>query len=175
VIVHEVEFISAIKITTMQKNAKWIDALNRLVRINYERVYGYEKAIQDIDHADEDLVTIFNHNASQSRINVHELRQIIHYLGGKPIMDPTTRGKLLRIWMDFKDALISKDRKVVLDACEARELAVQYAYDEVLSNNVLFPNSIRLDIIRQKRLLRNALMDILDASLQRVEEEIMNH
>jgi len=152
------------KLNTMRQKRNWIDALNELVRINYDRVSEYEKAIQDVENEDECLVTLFNHHASMSRLNVHGLRQLIFSFGGEPIMDPVMRGKLLRVWMDFKASLFGKDRKEVLASLENKELKIQQAYDDALSQNTDFPYRIRLSLLKQRQLLRSALISILDAS-----------
>lgn len=164
------------KLNTMRQKRNWIDALNELVRINYDRVSEYEKAIQDVENEDERLVTLFNHHASMSRLNVHGLRQLIFSFGGEPIMDPIMRGKLLRVWMDFKASLFGKDRKVVLANLETQELKVQQAYDDALAQHPNFPYRIRLELLKQRQLLRSAWFSILDASLAQTDvEEIIHH
>lgn len=164
------------KLNTMRQKRNWIDALNELVRINYDRVSEYEKAIQDVENEDERLVTLFNHHASMSRLNVHGLRQLIFSFGGEPIMDPLMRGKLLWVWMDFKASLFGKDRKVVLACLETKELKVQQAYDDTLAQHSDFPYRIRLELLKQRQLLRSAWFSILDASLAQTDiEEILHH
>ncbi len=160
----------------MRQKLNWVDELNGLIRINYDRVSEYEKAIQDVENEDERLVTLFNHHASMSRLNVHGLRQLIFSFEGKPIMDPVMRGKLLRVWMDFKASLFGKDLKLVLACLESKELKVQQAYDDALAQHHDFPYRIRLELLKQRQLLRNALISVLDASMMHgAEEEMINH
>lgn len=156
----------------MQNNEKLVQALNELVSINYDRVFGYEKAIEDVGSNDIDLRTMFNRNASQSRKYVSDLQQTIRSLGGEPVTDSTMRGKLFRVWMDFKATLMGKDRKSVLDSCAYGEEAALKAYDEALQTEAHLPDNIRVSIAEHKQTLTSAHRAIQEAArLQEVVDK----
>lgn len=156
----------------MQNNEKLVQALNELVSINYDRVFGYEKAIEDVGSGDIDLRTLFNRSASQSRKYVSDLQQTIRGLGGEPVSDSTTRGKLFRVWMDFKATVMGKDRKSVLDSCAYGEEAALKAYDEALQTEAHLPDNIRVSIAEHKQALTSAHRAIQEAArLQEVVDK----
>jgi hypothetical protein len=47
----------------MEKNETAIEVLNDLIRINNDRIEGYEKAVNKTNETDVDLRTIFNRMA----------------------------------------------------------------------------------------------------------------
>ena len=57
----------------MSANDKLTEVLNDLIRINNDRVDGYEKASNDIKSYDVDLQTVFAKMASDSRKYTAEL------------------------------------------------------------------------------------------------------
>lgn len=154
----------------MNNNEQLINTLNELVRINYDRVLGYEKAIEDIEREDIDLKAVFNQYAEQSRNCIIDLRRTIQTLGGEPATDSTTRGKLFRIWMDFKATLVTKGRESMLDSCAFGEEAAQSAYNDVLKAAIHLPDDIRIDIVTQQQALKAAHETI--AGLSKLQEKL---
>jgi len=149
----------------MQNNKEeLVDALNELVRINYDRVFGYERAIEDVENADVDLKAVFSKYADQSREYVIHWQQTITSLGGEPVTDSTARGKLHRVWMDFKATLTSNSRQSVLDSCEFGEGASQRAYQEALETEAHLPDNIRQEIAEQKAELKSSHDSMRDAA-----------
>ena len=55
------------------ENEKVIGILNDLVRINQDRVVGYEKAIDELKDGDADLRTLFQRYITESRQYGQEL------------------------------------------------------------------------------------------------------
>ena len=154
----------------MQHNEDLVDTLNELVRINYDRVFGYERAIEDVEDKDVDLKAVFSKYADQSRKYVSHWQQAIRSVGGEPVTDSTMRGKLFRVWMDFKATLSGKDRQSILDSCEFGEDAAQRAYQEALETDAHLPDNIRQEIAEQKAELKSAHDSIRDAA--RLHEKI---
>jgi uncharacterized protein (TIGR02284 family) len=132
------------------QNEKVTGILNDLVRINHDRVAGYEKAIDELKDEDADLKTLFSRYISESRQYARELEQEVVRLGG----DPADSGKVYRVWMDLKAAITGKDRKTILENCEFGEDAAQKAYDTALNSEVDFEPTIRDLLVRQKAGLR---------------------
>lgn len=136
------------------ENEKVIGILNDLIRINHDRVVGYEKAIDELKDEDADLKTLFQRYITESRQYAQELTSEVSRLGGDAADGTTNSGKVYRVWMDLKAAITGKDRKAILDNCEFGEDAAQKAYDTALNADTDFEPSIREVIVRQKATLR---------------------
>jgi len=129
------------------------EAINDLIEINNDRVEGYEKAS---NHAkDEDLRTIFNNMAMQSRRFAGELKERVNLEGDDPAKGTTLKGKIYRVWMDVKDKFSGDNRKAVLQSCEFGEDAAQRAYESVLKDDSV-NGDLRLVIENQKKSLRES-------------------
>ncbi|HEX8316405.1 MAG TPA: PA2169 family four-helix-bundle protein [Flavisolibacter sp.] len=133
---------------------KLANILNDLIRINHDRVVGYEKAIEELKDTDADLKTLFHRYITESRQYAQELTQEVGRLGGDPAEGTTNSGKIYRVWMDLKAAITGKDRKTILDNCEFGEDAAQKAYDLALNSDVDLEPSLRDLIVRQKATLK---------------------
>jgi uncharacterized protein (TIGR02284 family) len=133
---------------------KIIGILNDLVRINHDRVVGYEKAIEELKDEDADLKSLFGRYINESRQYAQELTVEVSRLGGDVAEGTTNSGKIYRVWMDLKAAITGKDRKTILDNCEFGEDAAQKAYDIALNSDVEFEPALRDMIVRQKATLK---------------------
>ena len=136
-------------------NEKVIGVLNDLIRINHDRVVGYEKAIEELKDEDADLKVLFQRYIMQSRECGQELTTEVSRLGGNPADGTTNSGKVYRVWMDLKATITGHDRKTVLDNCEFGEDAAQKAYDTALNTDVDLEPSIRDVIVREKAILKS--------------------
>ena len=103
-----------------------ISALNDLVKINYDRIAGYEKGIEAI--ADEDLKNLFAGYIDQSKNNINEIKEHLHVLGGDPATGTTLAGKVYHTWIDVKARFTKKDRHSILSDCEYGEDVANSAY-----------------------------------------------
>jgi len=133
---------------------KVTNILNDLIRINHDRVVGYEKAIEELKAEDADLKALFQRYINESRQYAQELTQEVTRLGGDPADGTTNSGKIYRVWMDLKAAIAGKDRKTILDNCEFGEDAAQKAYDLALNSDADIEPSLRDLIVRQKATLK---------------------
>jgi len=131
------------------------ETLRDLIRINNDRIEGYDKAIENAKTIDIGLQTIFSKMKSESIKYTAELHNRILQLGGEPTDNTTVSGKLYRAWMDVKATFTGKDRKSLLDACEYGEDAAQKAYKDAIEEEGL-PADIRDLISEQKRSLRRS-------------------
>jgi len=136
------------------ENEKAIDILNDLLRINNDRVVGYEKAREELKEEDADLGSLFQRYVTESRQYAQELTQEIDRLGGEPAEGTTNSGKVYRVWMDLKATVTGHDRKTVLNNAEFGEDAAQKAYDTALNADVNYDPSLRDLIVRQKAALK---------------------
>jgi uncharacterized protein (TIGR02284 family) len=128
--------------------------LNDLIRINNDRIVGYERALDELKPEDADLKTLFQRYITTSREYVQELTQEVNRLGADPADGTTNSGKIYRVWMDLKTAVTGKDRKTILDNCEFGEDAAQKSYDMALNSDEELEPSLRDLIVRQKATLK---------------------
>lgn len=112
-----------------------ISALNDLIKINNDRIAGYQKAIESTDETG--LTLLFNEYIEQSKTYVNQLRDYIHVLGGNPAEGTTLSGKFYHAWMDVKSVFISKDKQSTLSNCEYGEDVAKKAYREALDDKEL--------------------------------------
>ena len=134
----------------MERNERTIEVLNDLIRINNDRVEGYEKAIRETNENDVDLRNIFNRMADESRKYSGELTERVQRLGGEPAGGTTASGKIYRTWMDVKSTFSRSERKSVLEECEFGEDAAQKAYEKALDADNDLPADV-LALIREER------------------------
>ena len=134
-----------------------VQVLNDLVRINNDRIEGYERAIEESRDGDTDLVSVFSRMIDESRQYKGELIDSIQTLGGDATYEETTNsGKLYRFWMKIKESVTGKDRGSVLDDCEFGEDAAQKAYQEALESDATMAADFRKLIVNQKTSLKNS-------------------
>ncbi len=123
---------------TNKTNEAMIAALNSLITINNDRYEGYTTAAKE--SKDMDLDKQFFESAGKSKMYAGKLAQYVRELGGEPTEGTTNSGKLYRIWMDVKAAIVAKDRAAILSSCEFGEDAALKVYEEVKENTDLqFP------------------------------------
>ena len=89
------------------------EVLNDLIKINNDRVTGYEKAADESKDVDVDLQAIFHKMADDSRKYVAELSTRVTELGGERETGQTGLGKLYQAWMDVKATFTGKDRHAI--------------------------------------------------------------
>jgi len=133
---------------------KVIGIINDLIRINHDRIVGYEKAIDELKPEDADLKVLFQKYITESRQYAQELTLEVGRLGGDPADGTTNSGKIYRVWMDLKAAVTGKDRETILNNCEFGEDAAQKAYDMALNSDVELETPLRDLIVRQKATLK---------------------
>jgi uncharacterized protein (TIGR02284 family) len=152
----------------MAYNSETTDVLNDLIKINNERIEGYEKAIKD-SQTDTVYDELFNRMIQQSSIIRQELSNEIRRMGGESETDGTTNsGKIYRAWMDVKSAFTGKSEKSALELCEFGEDAAQKAYEEALSSEDI-PIETRELLLRQKNELKES-HDIIKAERDMYKE-----
>lgn len=140
----------------MNTNDNLLEVLNDLVRINNDRITGYERAIKEASDEDVDLKGLFRSMANESQQYVSELSSRIANLGGTATDDTTNSGKIYRAWMDVKAVFTGQDRKALLASCEFGEDAAQKAYDEALSSDSEIDSESRQLIMDQKTSLKKS-------------------
>lgn len=112
-----------------------ISALNDLIKINNDRIVGYQKGLEGTQ--DADLKTLFSGYIAQSKKNATQLEALVITLGGEPTDATTNAGKFYHAWMDVKSAFTGKDRHSILADCEYGEDVAKKAYKAALSDSDL--------------------------------------
>ena len=140
----------------MARNENVREVLNDLIRINHDRIEGYERAVEDTKDTDTDLQSIFHRMADESKQYAAELESEVRKVGGETAKDTTVSGKIYRVWMDFKSAITGKARKSILESCEYGEDAAQKAYEEALKEDADLPSDVRQLIVNQKAALKTS-------------------
>lgn len=140
----------------MITNDNVVEVLNDLIRINNDRIVGYEKAADEARDIDVDLRAIFTRMAEESRQYAAELTQEVVKLGGEPATGTTNSGKIYRVWMDVKATFSGGSRQAILENCEFGEDAAQRAYESALTTDEELPNDVRQLIANQKQSLRTS-------------------
>ncbi|HRH47218.1 MAG TPA: PA2169 family four-helix-bundle protein [Panacibacter sp.] len=131
-----------------------IEILNDLVMIHNDRITGYERALAELKHEDDDLKPLFTEYIDQSRRLKNELGNEVQTYGGSIESGTTTGGKIYRAWMDVKAIFTGHDRHTVLSNCEFGEDAAQKAYTDALKEEV--PAYIAEMLLDQKDELKEA-------------------
>ncbi len=131
------------------------EVLNDLIKVNNDRVKGYEKAAKETADKDADLRKLFTDMAAESRGYAQELKQRAGGIAPSPSDETTVSGDIYRIWMDMKATFTGKNRKSILAACEFGEDAAQKSYEEALKKTDITPD-VRQFISDQKARLKQS-------------------
>jgi uncharacterized protein (TIGR02284 family) len=140
----------------MEKQDELISVLNDLIRINNDRIEGYERAAGESKDSDVDLIAVFNEMSTQSRKYLTELTESVARLGGDAAKDTTISGKVYRVFMDLKAAITGKDRESILGSCEYGEDVAQRAYEAALESDAYMTTEIRQMLVNQKSELKTS-------------------
>jgi len=135
----------------MEISEKALDVVNDLIKINNDRVAGFEKAGADLEVDDENLIAIFNKLAGESEQYVIELTDIAQQYGGEVAEGTSTSGDLHRAWIDIKATFTGNDLLAILNECERGEDAAKSAYHDALDpENELSPELVQVLQIQQQ-------------------------
>lgn len=130
------------------ENPKTVGALNSLVEINNERIEGYQKAFKNTE--ERDLKDLFSEFKQTSRKCVDELRNEINKLGGEVTVGTNASGEFFRAWMNFKSALIGKERKAILNSCEYAEEQADETYQKIRDEGSEHLSPHQLSMIKEQ-------------------------
>ena len=131
------------------------EILNDLIKINNDRIKGYEKAADETATEDSDLRQLFNDMADESRALAQELKNHTVGKGPSPDGEATVAGSIYRVWMDVKATFSGKGRRAILASCEFGEDAAQRAYESALKKDDLTGDAREL-ISNQKAKLKES-------------------
>ena len=106
--------------------------LNDLIRINIDRIDGYEKASHDETTPEAKAREIFYRLAIDSRAFVNVLHAEVIRLGGHPVSQSTIAGKIYLHWLEGRNNFEGEDTPDRIANCMAAESAIQKAYQQAL-------------------------------------------
>lgn len=137
----------------MEHVSKTAAVVEDLVKINNDRIEGYNKARLQTD--DLDLKELFDNMVDDSKRFTTDLNKYLRSLGEERERDTTFAGKLYRTWMDVKVTFGGNDRRAILATCEYGEDAAQKSYNTALEQDFL-PVEVRQMISDQRLQLRSS-------------------
>ena len=124
----------------MEISEKATDVVNELIKLNNDRVAGFEKAGADLEGNDNALTVVFNKLSGESRQYAAELTALARQYGGEPAEGTSATGDLHRAWIDIKSTFTGSDLLAILNECERGEDAIKAAYRDALNpENELSP------------------------------------
>jgi uncharacterized protein (TIGR02284 family) len=139
----------------MEIKEKEIDVINDLIKINNDRVAGFEKAGRDLEGADAVLTSAFNKLSGESRQYVAELTDIAQQYGVEPADGTSTSGDLHRAWIDIKATFTGSDLLAILNECERGEDAAKAAYRDALDPE----NELSAELLRVLQLQQRGIIE----------------
>ena len=121
----------------MSDNAE-ISILNSLIKTTLDSVLGFEDAAKHSDAGH--FGSFFSDMAQDRRRVVDELQEQVRRLGGNPEDDSSFAAAAHRTFMDFKDAIVGRGDKAIIEEVERGEDFLKEKYDGALGNADLSPD-----------------------------------
>jgi uncharacterized protein (TIGR02284 family) len=115
---------------------KTLHVLNDLIRINIDRIAGFEKAAHEEKTPDPQLREAFYRMAYEARSYVNDLHARVIGLGGAPVTQATITGKIYLHWLEGNNRFDGPDSASRLAACDASEEAYHHALEEHLPQDL---------------------------------------
>ena len=138
-----------------EQNNNLVQLLDDLVKINCERIEGYNIAHETM-RDNKDLKSIFRERIHQSENFILDLKELISKRGGEKGKLAHISGKIFNTWMNFKNTFKSNKNASILDNCEFGENVAVKVYDEALKSDTEIPADIRQKIIDQQNEIKKS-------------------
>lgn len=147
------------------QNIALIEALNGLIRINNDRISGYQQAAKETK--DEDLQVLFSSMLNESVNFAENLAGYVRELGGQPTMEGTIGGNIHQTWLNFKSALMGHDRDAILNSCEFGDKTAIEAYQAAMKlETVQYHTELQGVLLRQCANLQSSLKIIESVNIR---------
>jgi uncharacterized protein (TIGR02284 family) len=127
--------------------------LDDLIKINNDRIEGYEKALKDLKPEDNDLQLVFLKAIDQSRKVRMVLGKEIQTLGEDIPTGTSGSGSIHRAWLELKVTFSGHSRHAILASAEFGEDAAQKAYETALKSEHL-PEYLSRIVLEEKEELK---------------------
>ena len=139
----------------MKTDKKVIDTLNDLIKVNMDRIEGYEKAAEEVkDSFEAEVKSVFYEMAEESRRYKEALAREVNSLGGTPATDTSAAGDIYRAWMDVRVAFSASDVQTALQSCEYGEDNALKTYKKALETDANWPAETMNLISNQRQSLK---------------------
>ena len=142
----------------MERNNEYVSVVSHLIERCKDGQKGYKHAADDLE--DQDLKNLFRQYAVQRDTMITELQDALHSMGQTQDESGSLEGKVHRTWMDLSSAILSKDRKQVLNECERGEDYAVAAYDKALKAEL--PPQLKTIVQKQYQQVKEAHDTIRD-------------
>lgn len=138
--------------------------LEDLIKINNDRIEGYEKALKDLKPEDADLRILFLKAIDQSRMMRTALGREIQTLGSDMPTGTSASGSIHRAWLELKATFTGHGRHAILSSCEYGEDAIQKAYESALSSEHLpeYLSTLVMDEKQELMVVHNEIKALRD-------------
>lgn len=137
--------------TLTSKNAASV--LDDLIKINNDRIVGYEKALKDLKPEDTDLRMLFLNAIDQSRKIKMTLGNELQILGETIPAGTSGSGSIHRAWLELRATFTGHNRHAILASCEFGEDAAQKAFESALNSEQL-PEYLTTIVLEEKSELK---------------------
>lgn len=136
----------------MENIKETLETLNDLVKINNDRIEGFERALKELKDEDSELKYLFTNCIGESHQFKMELGTEIQALGKDIENTTSTSGTLHRTWLDIKSTFTGHSTENILEECEFGEDAIKKAYQQAINEEHL-PAFIKEILMREKQIL----------------------
>jgi uncharacterized protein (TIGR02284 family) len=120
-------------------NDKDVSTLNGLIKTTLDSVKGYEDAAEDSGSGS--LASNFGGFANERRQVVSRLQDEVRRLGGNPEDDSSFVAAAHRVFMNIKQAVVSRDDKAIVEEVERGEDYLKEKYAAALREGDLSPST----------------------------------
>ena len=128
--------------------------LEDLIKINNDRIEGYEKALKELKPEDADLRMLFLKAIDQSRSIKMILGNELQTLKESIPSGTSGSGSIHRAWLELKATFTGHGRHAILASCEFGEDAAQKAYESALDSEHL-PEYLSSIVFEEKQDLKS--------------------
>ncbi len=143
----------------MQLNTDQANALNDLLKRNYDAARGYSEAANLT--SDNPLRRWLFHCAKMHRGFIDELEMTLLSNGAVPKPGGAFLGQLHRAWLHIVTTVSAKSRQSILEECKrGAKLAVD-DYDQIL-DKAMFPPGIHREIRGQRESIKDEIDSIIN-------------
>ena len=118
-----------------QQTNKVTEVLNDLMKINNDRITGYQLALTQSINLDADLQDSFYEIISEGVSYRQQLILMIRKLDGNIKGAGNIIGKIYRAWTDLKVVFANKTQKAIITSCLYNEGIALHAYLAALNTN----------------------------------------
>lgn len=134
--------------TSFMKNARYIQDLNKLIRLNYDRIACYELAIYLLNQLKRSLnaASFLAMHVQESRQNIRELMaELGSQRSSRNLLYGYTSltGKAFLIWMHFRSIFSARPVDSIVFCCKAMDKMVINGCNWVISNGTTISDETR--------------------------------